>query len=236
MLTAELKSRIIACAAKHEAHDGMFFRQGDYEARNGQIAHCSIGCVRFELGLNATVGNHGELVEPTGVPEFILAMSDNVFEGLNEADSIGWTRRLWAAIPEDTNIVPHSSEIIARLMDMLAAFALRDDTRASAKAIAGLYRRRALGDEPTDDEWKIAEQQADAARQQAYAAWQQAYAAWQQAYAARQQADAAWQQADAAWQQAYAARQQADGARHQFWLRVADIMVDVLTNWRPLMP
>jgi hypothetical protein len=233
MLTTELKSRIVTCALKHEEKDGLMFRQGAYEARNGNIAHCSIGCVRFELGLNATVGNHGELVEPTGVPEVILRLSDNVFEGLEESESIVWTRRLWAAIPENTNLVPRSNEIIARLMDMLAKDAIRDDTRAAAQAIAVLYRRRRDGDEPSDDEWKAAEHQAYAAWQQTYAARPQADAAWQQADAARQQADAAWQQADAARQQADAAWQQADAARQQFWSRVADIMVDVLQNWTP---
>jgi hypothetical protein len=257
MLTPELKARIVARAEKHERCDGERFASGAYESRNGIISHCSIGCVRAELGLDATVGNHGELVDPTGVPELILILSDYCFENLDEEKRIAWTRRLWSAIPTSVDLAPHANEINARLLDRLAEDSIHDDVRAVSLLLAALYRRRACGDEPSSVEWDAARQQADAAGQQAGAALQQADAALQQADAALRQADAARQQAgaagqqadaagqqagaalrqaDAARQQAGAARHQADAARQGFWSYVADAMVDVLSKWRPSKP
>jgi hypothetical protein len=222
MLPPELKARIVARAEKHERCDGERFASGAYESRNGIISHCSIGCVRAELDLDATVGNHGQLVDPTGVPELILILSDYCFENLDEEKRIAWTRRLWSAIPTSVDLAPHANEINARLLDRLAEDAIRDDVRAVSLLLAALYRRRACGDEPSSVERDAAWHQADAAWHQAYAARQQADAAghqadaaWHQADAAGHQADAAWHQADAAEHQAYAARHQAYAARQQ---------------------
>lgn len=208
MLTPELKARIVARAEKHERCDGERFASGAYESRNGIISHCSIGCVRAELGLDATVGNHGQLVDPTGVPELILILSDYCFEKLYEEKRIAWTRRLWSAIPTGVDLLPHANEINARLLDRLAEDAIRDDVRAVSLLLAALYRRRACGDEPSSVEW-------DAARQQAGAA--------------------GWQAGAAGWQ-AYAARWQAGAAGQGFWSYVADAMVEVLSKWRPSKP
>ncbi len=177
MLTATIKNKIVKEAIRHEKLDA--FVQGAYEKRNGATKHCSIGCVRASLGLDATIGEHGDLVDPTGVPEFILILSDHLFEGLPKDNAALWTRRLWMAIPEGKDLAPACAKIMTWLARDLEKTAIRKDVRECAKRNAELYASRGRGKEPSGAEW-------GAARQQAYAARQQADAAWQQAGAARQ--------------------------------------------------
>ncbi len=235
MLTAEIKRKIVKEAKRHEKLDAWV--TGDYEQKNGVVKHCSIGCVRFALGLQSNIGEHGQLVDPTGVPEYILRMSDQIFEGLPESKRGTWTRRLWSAIPANKDLSRVQDQMSAWLMlDKkigLAHIAQQEDVRAVAKVIGELYLRRGNGETGLKDEFAAASWQADAAYQQAYAAYQQADAAYQQAYAAYQQADAAYQQAYAASRQAYAAYQQAYAASRQaqekFWITVSNKLIELVS-------
>lgn len=167
MLTKEIKAKIVKEARRHECADKFMFGRGAYESTNGVVKHCSIGCVRFALGLDATIGEHGKLCDPTGVPEYILLMSDYVFEGLPKEQAVTWTRRLWNAIPPGVDLAPATALICSRLMldeeIGLAHTAILDSVKQVARAIGELYARRAAGSEPKKKEWD--------------AAWEQAYAA-----------------------------------------------------------
>jgi hypothetical protein len=236
--------KLIPLADAHQAADE--YISGDYWLRG---KGCAVGCTVHDakalkfLPKNCDAGDHAALAAATGVPEMLWILADNIFEGLAETERSAWTPRFLRAAKSCKKIDSVPARVTARLAERLAEDATREDVRAACRLNAGLWDRRADGNDPSDEEWDAARQQAyaarqqaDAARQQAYAARQQAYAAWQQADAACQQADAAckqadaacqqadaarqqayaaWQQAYAAWQQAYAACQQADAARQQ---------------------
>ncbi len=216
MLTKKVHKRLIQLSDAHQKADE--YKSGTYSWKNGA---CAIGCAIRDCkseGLiprNVDPGDHAALAKATGIPEMVLRLEDNVFEGLAAGERPSWPPRFWRAVNPSADYTHLPARIMARLADRLAVDAINADVRESATAVSNLWRRRAAGDEPSEAEWKAVEQQAYAASQQADAARQQAYAASQQADAARQQADAAWQQAYAARQQAYAAWQQADAARQQ---------------------
>jgi hypothetical protein len=234
-LKQQQHSRLIELADEHKDKDQ--YVQGFGYWQNGK--GCSVGCTIADAkceGLcnGVAYDDHKALAGILGVTEFITRLQDNIFEGLPAEDAMAWTGRLLRSIKPGTDYASVSTRMsIAMLRDPeigLCHTAILDSVKTVAHAIAALYERRFNRDEPKDEEWHAAWQQAYAARQQAYAAWQQAYAARQQADAARQQAYAAWQQAYAAWQQAYAARQQADAARQRFWLRAADLLIDAMNQ------
>ena len=167
--------RLIPLADRHQKADE--YRAGHYWQGNGSGTGCAVGCTihdAIKLGVlpQATSHeSHASIAKATGLPEMVWRLADNIFEGLPEDDRPAWTPRLLRAAAKCKNLERVPALIMTRLAERLAADAIRDDVKAVTLVVAGLWRRRANGDEPDAKEWD---------------------AAWQQAYAARQQADAAW--------------------------------------------
>ena len=203
--------KLIKLADAHQqADEYVAGRYWDADRHRG----CSVGCTvedakRLGVLNGVSHDDHAALARVTGLPELAWRLADTVFEGLPSNLRPGWTPRFLRAAVPGADYSRWPARIMARLGEKLAEASIRDDVRQVALTTAGLWTRRANGDEPSEKEW--------------IAAWEQAYAAWEQAYAAWEQADAAWGQADAAWEQADAACEQ--------WIQwLADVVCDELAK------
>jgi hypothetical protein len=182
--------QLIPLADRHHQQDE--YIAGTYWRGNGDGKGCAVGCTihdAIKLGAlpeDTDHGSHEDIAAATGIPEMCWRMADDIFEGLPAHKRRAWTPRFLRAAAQCKSPDRVPARIMTRLAERLAADAICDDVKAVASNVAGLWRRRANGDDPSESEWGAARQQANAAWQQANAAWQQAYAAWQQANAARE--------------------------------------------------
>ncbi len=160
MTQAEM-AQLIEVADFHAAQD--LYRQGSYET-------CSVGCTiksAVALGLlppATSNDDHAALAAALGTTESVVLLQDTIYEGLHPEKARTWTPLLLRAIA-GSGRAPHvNARIAARLARRLEADAIREDVRAVAGEIAGLYERRAAGHEPTAGEWLDAIDRADQAK------------------------------------------------------------------------
>jgi hypothetical protein len=203
--------KLIPLADAHQAADE--YRTGHYWEENE--TGCAVGCTIHDaiaLGVlpkGTEHGSHESIASATGLPEMVWRLADNIFEGLPSDIRPSWTPRFLRAASRCTNPAPVPARIMARLAERLAGDATREDVKTVCLVVAGLWKRRASGNEPDEAEW-------DAAREQAYAAREQSSAARKQAYAARKQSSAA--------------RKQASAALERFWVWCADVVCEELAK------
>ena len=215
--TIHTKESAVALAQKHQDMDN--FIQGSYLLDNGK--GCSVGCMvgkyREEHGLN-----WHESTEPLfGIPRMLSRIQDRIFEGLPLEDAKKWTVRFISAVPEGKDL----SNVIPKLMYWLMTDPegirkhARPDGLNGIELVASLYKRKLDGDTIADQEWLDARKVCRAA----YAAADADSAAYAAAYAAYAAADAD----SAAYAAAYAAYA---AARKQFYIRIADKLINILEN------
>lgn len=125
---------------------------------------CSVGCAIADLKkigvLNGVeYGDHAALAKATNVPEMLWRLSDNIFEGLPDADRAAWTPRFLRAIKKAKDLDNAPARIMARLAERLAKDAIRDGVKAACKIVAKLWRRRVKSDELKKAELNAAREQ-----------------------------------------------------------------------------
>ncbi len=218
-MSALLES-LIKLADQHQKADEYVTGSYSWTKVNSHYGACSVGCtvrdaVKLKkLPVGTDPGSHTSLSLATGIPEMLWRLSDNIFEGLARDHRSAWTPRFLRAANKAKHIDRVPARVMARCAERLAKDAIREDVKQTCLVVAALWRSRSEGNDPEENEWKAAREQADAAWKQAYAAREQAYAAREQAYAAREQADAA--------------RKQAYAAREQFWLWLSNVVCEEL--------
>ena len=166
---------LIKLADAHQKADE--YRAGQYEWSGGA---CAIGCTIHDakkIGIapkSLKPGDHAGLAKYSGVPQLVWRLADSGFERINANARPAWTPTLLRAIKPNHNYAGLDDRICARLMldpvIGLVTTAIREDVRAVAVVISGLYARRAKDQTPPSDaDWWAAYAQAGAAYAQAWA-------------------------------------------------------------------
>ena len=95
----EMKNRLVAEMERHAELD--MIQQGAWFV-DGK--GCHIGCCGHSLGLTGNKPHWKELSEKTGIPQWILKLSERIFEGLDKDDAKIFSLDFCKAIPTDTNL------------------------------------------------------------------------------------------------------------------------------------
>lgn len=117
-----LKARLLERIGAHEQADSLM--QGVYWEQVGDAWRgCAIGCSLRDLSDHDEEeppdGWHAEMERVLGIPEWLAALEDHVFEGLPLADAKLWPRRFSEAVPVGADL--------SRLADRLAVRRLREE-------------------------------------------------------------------------------------------------------------
>jgi hypothetical protein len=81
---AALKSRVVSGLRSHVTTDTLI--GGTYGDPTGEWRGCHVGCVLHDLGYSAT-DDHAAMAEALGLPEWLVHLSDTIFEGLWSEDA-----------------------------------------------------------------------------------------------------------------------------------------------------
>ena len=222
--TLQTKTEALASMKKHREADKLV--KGKYwESGKG----CAVGCQYHAFKNDNDTSYHSPSERVHGIPRALAYLEDRIFEGLPNAQAQKWPERFLKAIPVGADLSNVINELMYWLMtdkDGIQKHA-RPDRLKAIKQVAGLYKKRLAGKEPSVKEWEKARQDAADAAYAAYAAYAAAdadaaaYAA-DAAYAAAYAAYAA-DAADAAYAAAYAA-----DARSGYYKRIADKLIEIL--------
>ena len=117
-----LKAALIAKATQHRLADA--YRQGSYGwMESGLFKGCSLGCTIHDINqikdLSGKTNDHAFLAQQLGIPEFITALQDKIFEGLAPDLAHHWTERLLTAIPVEADLTPLLPDFLLSLLDRL---------------------------------------------------------------------------------------------------------------------
>ena len=137
----EFKAQLVDAARAHRLADE--YVAGTYQDDSAsEFRGCSVGCSLHDVQKLRGVevrdyGDHGQLAEALGVPEWLTRLQDQIFEGLSAGDREAWTERLYAAIPVGVDISHVKHELAIRRLRRL---------------VVAQERAR---DEMSDDEWGV---------------------------------------------------------------------------------
>jgi hypothetical protein len=88
-----IKSKLLADLQAHADADRLV--KGQYW-ENGK--GCAVGCTLHSVGADGAASNHAEYETRLGIPQMLARLEDTIFEGLPNADAMGWPVRFSAAI------------------------------------------------------------------------------------------------------------------------------------------
>ena len=145
--TTHTKPEALALMREHKRLDHII--QGSYaQGAGADFKGCLVGC--------ATGGDH-KLFEPAfGIPWRLAWLADDIFEGLQRAAAADFAVDFFDAIQPGADL--------ARVYDGWCAWMLVDptgglsniSTEPSVAAMAALFARAFVGDEPSGEEWQAA--------------------------------------------------------------------------------
>src|ERR1700752_2874013 len=114
-----LKEMLLVRIAAHEEADAI--QKGAYDEWNGEVHRCAVGCSLRDLSdrIAAPHDWHAEMERVLGVPVWLAALEDRVFESLPDEDAKTWPRRFSEALPIGSDL--------DGLADRLAVRRLREE-------------------------------------------------------------------------------------------------------------
>ena len=157
-----LKTAFLEEIGKHEAADQLV--KGNYGYMNGLFKGCAIGCSLHSLNLIHgkpdlyETGNHRRMMHELGWPLWLAYIADTIFEGLPDALSATWPRRLAEAISVGIRVPEIVLAKVMRWILLDAQFGMVSVTEsASAKTsvlnVGALFDRVVKGDIVPEQEW-----------------------------------------------------------------------------------
>ncbi len=191
--TVENKTQAVKAAKTHRKLDMLI--QGTYANGSGKsFKGCSVGCTYEPFRKEFKDLDLHKISEPVhGIPEELTRLRDNIFERLSAEDAKDWHVNFTTSISVGADL----SNVINKFMYWLMTDKngvikyARPDGAAAIKTVAGLYKRRIKGDNPTQQEWEAAAAYAATANSAAaYAATANSAAAYAAATAAANSAAA----------------------------------------------
>lgn len=151
------KAELVAAARAHQEADA--YVQGEYGIYNVlEFRGCSIGCTIKSLGGNK-LDDHGWLAEQIfGGVRAIPRMQEWVFEELPSRAASAWTPDFLEAVPVYADLRPVVARmIIWVLTDPIHGVKQYVEDVEPVDHVAGLWTRRMNGDDPTRNEWTVAQ-------------------------------------------------------------------------------
>ena len=210
MLTQENKDILIAAMLEHGRLDritqGLWWDNGK---------GCHIGCCGHAFGFNNGESNFTQLAEKTGIDEWLLRLSEKIFEGLESEQSKKFSIEFCESLPVNVdfnNFLPAIN--IARMdrsieLQEVSGYTNKDEICDVLKLVKSYWENPAA-----ESARSAAESAAWSARSAAEsAAWSARSAAWSARSAAESAAESAWSARSAAESAAESARSAAESAR-----------------------
>ncbi len=166
-----VKARLLSAIKADQEADAIL--QGAFLTKNPDnpvgFTGCAVGCAVAAFRGTVSVDDwHGELEKDAGIPKQINYIIDGTFENLASEVAPQFVYDVFDAIPVAADL----SLVVSNLMlDVLVGEPygliklpdLANDVKAAVEAIVECYRRRLVGNEPTEREWQVAGELARAA-------------------------------------------------------------------------
>lgn len=152
-----LKERIQAGNNLHEAQ-GRFIRGSYWNENPDDFKGCSIGCTLHTMGAD-TFSDHELAAELTGLPLWVMRISDMLFENISIAD---FNSQFYGAIPVGVSFdrmeVVEYKYLLALLSDPEHGTLQHCDAegKAATETVIVQLQRAIAGDMPSKEEWNAA--------------------------------------------------------------------------------
>jgi hypothetical protein len=160
--TQEISDQNLVWAIADAEAEGRL-EKGTYGKQNGKFRGCSIGCMLNDFGLSAdeidnTPSVHRKLEELTGIPEWLLRLQDEVFEGLPEPEHQAWHRQVAEAFAKAPKPVDWQSLLHRVHVGILrVSYKTAGSAQEAVQNVIDLHERAMNGEQVGDEEWSAAE-------------------------------------------------------------------------------
>lgn len=206
----EVKRQHVEMAKRHYEQDMLV--AGTYGKENGRFEGCSVGCFAHEIA-PTRADYHAVVAEAAGWPEWLVQLSDTLFEGLPGGERERFHVVVREAVPVGVDLEPVRHRLAVRRMDRLIA-SMSESAYAGRDEVIGVLETIKAGHELEggDFDWSAAgsaaQAAADSARSAATASWSAAWsaskgAAWGAAWSTAESAESAGSVAGRAAERAY---------------------------------
>ena len=232
MLTQQNKDKLVTAMKEHQRLDrivkGRWFSK---EENKG----CHIGCCGESFGLQHGHSNFEKLSERLSIPEWVLRLSEKIFEGLEEKEDIGFSLDFCEALPVEVDIDGLRPSIEINRLQKLIVIQEKSDYLDKQSVIDAIKLSIECWKDIDNADWSaarsaawLAESAAESAVESALsaaesAAWSVESAAWSAAESAESAVEsAAWSAVESA--------ESAESVESAAWSDEAEFLIKTLRN------